>query len=459
MKLMRLLVAGVLLGVVGCSASEPSPGSVVQSPPASAASTTATPTPTVAATATVIAPSSNVPPTFPPSPAPTPTAGTFPPTQPPVASPTGSPRSLVIAGTPFANLGSSEGGFDWSPTGEWILVRHGDTVSLIQASDISVVRSYEVPNEFYADSTWIDPTSFFVYSSVTTSDHFTGTAWRGSVSSPDLAQTDIPWYHEQNGTDAIGLGNGHGAVAFRSGYANDQSCGGECPRFRIWSDGSTSDEMEGWPTAWSLDGSRLAVVRPSPQASTSLGKHVLAAGINFDSGWLEVLSYPALQPIYANRDIDVADIDMAFSPSGRYLLAETDHYEVLDFETQKVTQAPSDWPTYWYGDDKLATLDGRDLIAYSLDGAVADRWKDAGDGPLAASPDGRLLVTTDHFRTPKYVSVVRDDQMSSFKMPDLVGLSDIDLVMPTPANGDRSIVLLTETPAMFGPLLVLQVPN
>jgi hypothetical protein len=330
---------------------------------------------------------------------------------------------------------------------------------------MSLVRIYDASNQFYANSTWTDATSFFVYSSVATGGQFSGTAWLGSVASPDLVETDIPSYHAENGTEPRGLSNGHGAVAFQTGHATDSSCDGfECPKFRVWTDGSLSDEHDGEPVAWSLAGDRLAVIRSDDAATTAnLSNDLRAAGVMFNAGWLEVLSYPSLKPIYSNGDLVVNDIDMEFSPSGQYLLVETQNqstnYDVVNLDSQTLTPAPYDWPTNWYGNDEIVTRVGRDLVAHGLDGTVIQRWKNAGDGPVAASPDGRLIVTTDRFRTPKFVDVIRDGQMSSFALPDVVGIDGVDLVMPTPANDGRSTGLMTERPDNFGPLLILQVPE
>jgi hypothetical protein len=313
----------------------------------------------------------------------------------------------------------------------------------------------------YANSIdWIDSDSFLLYSAGTTSG-LSGMAWRSSVTSADLIQTDIPLDEEDNLSFAQGLPNGRGAIAYTTGDENDESCGSyDCPRFRVWSDGATSDAIKGWPVAWSLDGTRLTVVRPLPQAGAVHGDaHVAAAGTYYDYGWLEVLTYPKLQPVYSNRDVHVADIDMEFSPSGRYLLVESTHDEVLDLQTQKLTQAPADWPIYWYGDDELITSEGRDLVAYALDGSVVQRWDDMGDGPLAASADGTLVVTTDHDSAPTAVNIVRDGQAASFPLPSLPHLSGVDRVFPTPADNGRWIVLETDSTDIFRPLLVLQIPG
>jgi hypothetical protein len=260
---------------------------------------------------------------------------------------------------------------------------------------------------------------------------------------------------------AYALGNGHGAIAFRMDDGGDASCSSDdCPRFRIGTATSESAPIDGWPTAWSLDGNLLAVVEPlSESGFARLGNDVYGAGNYFDDGWLEVLSYPSLTPVYSNKNIVVNDIDMAFSPSGRYLQLESTPDQILDLQSQTLTKAPSAWPTYWYGNDELITPDGRDLVAHSVGGNVVQRWKGAGDGPLAASADGRLAVTTDHERTPKSVTVIQDGQMSNYSFPFLVGLDDVNLVMPTPANDGRSTILMTEAPEMFGPLLALQVPS
>jgi hypothetical protein len=290
-------------------------------------------------------------------------------------------------------------------------------------------------------------------------------AWQGSVTDPALKQVVIPWF-SAGPTTPLGLDNGHGAIAFPSGDEYAGSCDNDsCPRFKIWTKTSVSEEIEGWPTAWSLDGTRLAVVRPMPEIGTAkLGTNVVAAGNYFDAGWLEVLSYPDLKSVYSNRDIYVADIDMAFSPSGDNLLVENENestlYEVVNLDLQTLTPAPYDDRTYWYGDDELVTQAGSNIVAHALDGTVVQRWNDAGGGPLGTSADGRLLVTTDHFRTtPKKLDVIRDGQLSTFTLPDLVGLNGASVEFATPADDGRSIVLMTERPDNFGPLLVLQVPN
>ena len=371
------------------------------------------------------------------------------------------PTSAVIAGTPFADLGSSWTGYQWSPTGEWLLLRRGSHVSLIRASDMSLVRQYELSDAEYGNSVdWIDSESFLLYSSETTPG-MSGKAWRSSVTSTDLSEAKIPLDGEDTLSYAQGLANGRGAIAFTTGNEYDQSCAtDECPRFQVWTDGSVSDVIKGWPAAWSPDGTRLAVVRPLPETSVSNGNgHIVAAGVNFDYGWLEVLSYPDLQPVYANRDINVADIEMAFSPSGRHLRVKGPRQdEILDLETTKLTQAPADLPICWYVDDNLVMSDGRDLVEYSLDGSIVQRWDDMGDGPLAASADGTLVVTTDHYTDATAVNTVRDGQAVSFPLPSLPDLTTVDRFNPIPTRGGRAVLLETFGGDNFHALLVLQVP-
>lgn len=431
----RLLVGVSFLSLAGCASTQPPPSPDLQSPlnSTSPATALATATPTPAATPTITAPTA------------TQNAS-------PGASPTDSPGSFVIGGTSFANLGASWGSFQWSPDGEWLLLRRGNYVSLIRMSDVSLVRKYEVPNADYAESTWIDSDSFFVY----TRD----TALRGSVTSADLVPTDIPWDNEDGVSAPGGLANGRGAIAFAVGNEYDHSCAtSECPRFQVWSDGIASGEVKGWPAAWSLDGTRLAVVRPLPRAgAVDRNGHVAAAGFTGDAGWLEVLTYPGLQPVYTNRDLNVDDMSIAYSPSARYLLFGWGDEEVLDLQTAHLTQAPTDRPLYWYGDE-LVTRNNGDLVAYSLDGSIAQRWNDFGDGPLAASADGTLAVTTDNASAPTAVNVVRNGQAVSFSLPSVANATGVERIFPTAADNGRAVALETEGTDVFHPLLVLKVPD
>ena len=169
---------------------------------------------------------------------------------------------------------------------------------------MTVARTYDVESNSsnIIPSTWLDDESFLVYSVVltTSNDGYDFTAFRGSVSTSELEKADIPFDLSYDSITSA-LGNGHGAIAFRTGDEYDGSCATDpCPRFRVWSTNSVTEEQEGWPSAWSLDGNSLAVVRPTPETAMSLGKHVLAAGNYGDSGWLEVANYPDLAPIYAN---------------------------------------------------------------------------------------------------------------------------------------------------------------
>jgi hypothetical protein len=442
-----LVIAAVLvLGCVGASAS-PSPIGSAAVPSASVAAATAS----VAATSTPT-PTSRPPATTASQPTSSRTVG---PTVSPSASP--SAQSLRIPNTNFSDV-ASHSSLNWSPTGDWVLVRNNNNVNLIRTSDMTVVRTYSAPNLFFADSTWIDAGSFFVYSSVTTDNHFTGSAWRGTVDSADLVQTQMPWHNEQNGTDAIGTSNGKGAVAFWTGRDSGYGCA-DCRQYQIWTSGGVTPASEGIPVAWSVDGTMLAVIHHTPLAADAgSGPHIAAAGWNGDHGWLEVLRYPSLDVVYSNRNSDIDDTDTVFSPSGRYLYAGGQDL-VLNINTGRFVPVTVGWPTAWYGDDQLVTQSGRDLVAHSIDGTVLQTWKGAGDGPFGASPDGRLMATTDHKNAPTTVVDIRDGMMSTFDLPAVDGLTDVDLVYPSPANDARSIALFTESPAYYDPTLILQLPD
>lgn len=368
----------------------------------------------------------------------------------------------MIAGTPYAEVGFSGTEFMWSPDGSYMLQRSGGTETLIRTKDMTVVRRYSVPNAFTdvsPSSVWIDNGSFFVYSNTDQDSVLTMAAWRGSVSTDGLKPEVVPTY-EDSGTRINGLGNGHGAIAFVTQDQTVASCATlECPKFKLWADsGSVGDDMDGWPTAWSLDGTLLAVVLSQPLGGVHETGHVLAAGNYFDSGPLEVLSYPDLQPLYTNTDVSVADIDMRFSPSGRYLAGEFTSDQLLDLQTMSLIKSPIG-STYWYGNDDLIAPDGHDVITQSVDGSIVQRWKTAGTGLLDSSLDGRLAALSDSRSAPTAMTVIRDGLMSRFDLPDLPLMTGVNLVMPTAANDGRSIALDTETPERFGPLLVLQVPD
>jgi dipeptidyl aminopeptidase/acylaminoacyl peptidase len=82
------------------------------------------------------------------------------------------------------------------------------------------------------------------------------------------------------------------------------------PTFVVWQDGHASPEHDGDPLGWDAAGDKLVVIHSLQPVDIDPF---------FDPrGWLEVLSWPGLQTLYANKSKD--DIgDAAFDPSGSYV--------------------------------------------------------------------------------------------------------------------------------------------
>jgi WD40 repeat protein len=198
---------------------------------------------------------------------------------------------------------------------------------------------------------------------------------------PDLvtidtgASTPIP-------IPSTALSNGRGAVA----YPTDTNASGD-GHFAVWNAKSAVDGLAGTPVAWTSDGSRLAVWHWAQPAQGATGAR--------PSGWLEVISWPDHQQLYADRSIR-SDTQVEFDPTGRYLLfsAASGPFTIADTTSGHLTPLPVQCCSVPAWDDQSRVLvadDGMTVRTFDTAGAEVDSLPSAGES-VTATPDGRVVA-------------------------------------------------------------------
>jgi hypothetical protein len=377
----------------------------------------------------------------------------------PPATPSRPPTPNPLAGTPWKRIGYYPMAVDWSPTGEWLLLRTGDQVELHRGSDMFAVRSYDAPNVEYAQSDWIDEDSFLLYSAnLSPTDELTGLAWLGTVTTEGLTgPVDVPMA-EESGYFIDGLGNGHGAIAFSNTGERDDSCGARvCPTFRIWTVDSTSATLRGQPIAWSPLGDRLAVIHPRFAATnTPLG---IGAGVAGLRGWLEVLAWPSLETIYKDVRLETDAAELAFASSGRYLIVQPYDREILDVEEDRLRSLHGYGDCAWDAIERLICANGADVVAIDPDLQLLERWPDAAGVSIDAAPNGQLVVIahySDGGSRPGSVTLLSANALTTIDVPEAYAGWQL---YPLPGPDGQSLAMYVLGPGQVNPILFYRLPT
>jgi hypothetical protein len=224
----------------------------------------------------------------------------------PSASPTTTSSDLVTIAAP-GELGQCCS-VEWSPDGKRFLVS-GDRYELLDDGGRVLARNSE-PTPAYPDwnayrAVWLDSTTYAVGFGADTN------ASTGTVT---IHRLDGSAVHLQ-GTYSLPsmVGSGHGALA----VAPEAMLSDAAPTsFAVWSNGSLSQSIDGYPLEWSPDGSKLLVATSSPQVGGPAGNPT----------WVSVgiASYPDLRRTSAaagvalyNTGFAAPDVSASFSPDGR----------------------------------------------------------------------------------------------------------------------------------------------
>lgn len=366
-RLARATVLLLAVALAGCESPSPTPSSASISPSALAATSSVTPAPS-----TTVA---SQPQPTPPGPTASPTSTPIHPGPSPISEPAGPDGWTLV---------TSGGGYFravWAPDGAHFFNGQEPTPIEVRDASGSLLTSYAQ----FDRVAWLDPSHLLGYRD-TVGDPETAVA-----SIADLKGSVVAAPEALNATAGDGLPNGLGAVAMPRVVGS-----GDVPhyQFAVWSDGALGDWHEGEPAEWSDDGTKLAVYHPFE----------FAMG---DPGWLEVLSWPGLTRLYADRPpyADVYTVD--FDPSGNYIAAyggggpaklHGAQLRIVSLATDTSAQIPLDSVTYpadpdffWTTGSQLSLMVGGRVDSYDTSGKRVDER--IAPGFLAnASPDGSTVA-------------------------------------------------------------------
>jgi hypothetical protein len=260
------------------------------------------------------------------------------------------------------------------------------------------------------DADWFDGSHLIAYlSSVTRGspdfDSVPHEAMLASVDGDDPVPFDLPWGY------GTALGSGHGAVAVAR--PRDNQWPDQRWDYRVWTRDGRSERRDGFPVRWSWDGTKLAVLHP-------FGR------VRSPGGWLEVVSWPELQPIFADEP-PYATGDAQFDPTSRLVAYPTsrgdgDELEVfmrvVSLETGEVLDLARDLysSTFWTADSNFSIV-AADLSATTYDrvGGVVSTWN-APALSLGASIDGSTVAFLETGSEAR-VYVMRDGETTDTAAP------------------------------------------
>jgi len=237
------------------------------------------------------------------------------------------------------------------------------------------------------------------------------------------------------------LANGHGTVAIS--WPRDNAWPDQHYDYVVWSDGVSTKPRDGYPQAWSSDGSRLALLH-------QFGR------VRSPGGWVSVVSWPGLRSLL-NDSPPWASGYVYFDPSCQHVGYDTssDTEEVVrvaDLSTGNFVDLPgSNRDSEWWTADGLISIVGSTPLttSYEPDGTLVGTTTSPGRVAVA-SADGSTVVFGDWDNstgnlTP-YVTVLRNGDLSSFQAPTIglggfaVSPDGLGVVVPGDDREDLSYV-------------------
>jgi hypothetical protein len=284
----------------------------------------------------------------------------------------------------------------WAPDGQHFFIGDGDRLQVFDTAG-SLVKTFSGSEPLWLNSTTVeayDPNQYPPADSDSggSGQFYSVPGQAVDVTNRTVQQVSLPCCYP--------ISNGHGAVAVSRWLPHS---GSVRPTFVVWQGGDPSTELEGYPLGWDASGDKLAVLH-SPQ--------LVPVGPHFQpTGWLEVLSWPDLTSLYANRNVE-SNQEADFDPTGNYVagsLGSQDasgiwrlHVDIIDLATGSLASVPVTGDSTKYGEgfvwndqSQIQTYTGADPVVstYRPDGTKVGQQRLAAPSFFEASANGTTLVS------------------------------------------------------------------
>jgi hypothetical protein len=314
------------------------------------------------------------------------------------------PPPLPAALDGWQPLGSGDTAI-WSPDSRMVLIGSAG------GADVTVVDESGTTLASYAASAgvWIDNARLMIDAG--------GSGIEATITSGHLTPAG------RIGSHMLSDGLGDVAVTDQTG-----------PQFSVWRDGTWSDPLAGFPVAWSVDGTKLALLH-------LVGFDVAGPGTN---GYLEIIEWPSKRVLWQDESQQyiTGSTYVRFDPSGRYVGMLSYHYRVIDLVTGSIVDVATKnfrdnfgWDSNSHiiiGDSKANTIS-----AYDVDGSLVRTWRGRGDTAISTPTGSSQLFFTTEYDQPPPMTIVRGSQTDTFSVDGTSG------VLPVLAPDGHAVVLGT----------------
>ena len=324
-------------------------------------------------------------------------------------------------------------GVTWAPDGEHLLAETGDPSAGLYIEGTYLIDVDGQAIRWYpslALGVWIDNEHFILYSSSTTgvsADFTPDKAWLADTAGSDAQRVDMPV-----GTYSA-LENHHAAAAID--FVRGVRVGLVRQDFVVWSGGISSQPHDGYPSNWTLDGSKLAVIHKC----TEMGCQ----------GYLEVVSWPGLQTIFEPDPPEQLG-DFAFDPTGQYVAyAHLDPSTDFGYVNRVVTLATGSYvdlrsiygPGYYWANGYLNMDDGKSVHEFDTQGELVASTPAPGQIAESSADGSTVLFSNDEPATSLVVQ--RGDVLTPVELPTS------DFYHPGWLSQDGSAIALASERSIF----------
>jgi hypothetical protein len=323
------------------------------------------------------------------TPSPQPTASGEPnvvPSSPPIVFATASPVVPAFNETlPVVMTGANLWMQGWSPDGSSFAIAEQPPDTPPSTRGIPVVHLFkrDMTPEGTVDASqlaWTDATHFVALRYESSSDGTAGGhVYAGRIGSVQLTQLPGNFQRLVSGPS--------GAVALMQWWDGTP----ETPtHYVVLSGGAESDARDGYPVAWSRDGSLLAIIHPTgPPPPRGVGSQV--------TGWIEVVGSAGQSVVKASSANTWISSEMAFTPDGSRLAFQDDTHAadgrdeigVLTVATGQVQMLGHFGPMTWLNSYQLLYVDTWSSIP--SENVKVMVWSDT-DGTFSSYSTGNVLT-------------------------------------------------------------------